>query len=158
MRENILQLIEAEHPFENAVTDIVEGLKRDFFQLEDGAIAKDEQERAISELETNLRAIKQSREDRLVEIYQMFDEQEIDALLLLSRTSTAAKLRQAMIDTNILKWKWVNAAKDKSEAMSGIIKIAQTKWNDNNVGEHATIAEPLEDLGAPSTPPADNVA
>lgn len=155
MREKILQLIEAEHPFENAVDDIVGGLRRDFFQLEDGAIAKDEQERALSEIEANLRAGKNSREEHLVEIYGVLNEQEIDALLLLSRST---KLRQVMIDANILKWKWVNAAKDQSPAMSSIIKIAQTKWNDNNVGEHATIAEPLEDLGAPSTPPTDNAA
>lgn len=155
MREKILQLIEAEHPFENAVDDIVGGLRRDFFQLEDGAIAKDEQERALSEIEANLRAGKNSREEHLVEIYGVLNEQEIDALLLLSRST---KLRQVMISANILKWKWVNAAKDQSPAMSSIIKIAQTKWNDNNVGEHATIAEPLEDLGAPSTPPTDNAA
>lgn len=155
MREKILQLIEAEHPFENAVTDIVGGLRRDFFQLEDGAIDKEEQERALSEIEANLRAGKNSREERLVEIYGMLNEQEIDALLLLSRSTS---LRQVMIDANILKWKWVNAAKDQSPAMSGIIKIAQTKWNENNVGEHATIAEPLEDLGAPSTPPTDSAA
>lgn len=155
MREKILQLIEAEHPFENAVDDIVGGLRRDFFQLEDGAIAKDEQERALSEIEANLRAGKNSREEHLVEIYGVLNEQEIDALLLLSRST---KLRQVMISANILKWKWVNAAKDQSPAMSSIIKIAQTKWNDNNVGEHATIAEPLEDLGTPSTPPTDNAA
>ncbi len=157
-KDKILQLIEAEHPFENAVTDIVGGLRRDFFQLEEGAIAKDEQERALSEIEANLRDLKDARQERLIEIYAVFDEQEIDALLFLSRTSTAAKLRQTMIDANILKWKCVNAAKDQSPAMTGIIHVAQTRWNDSNVGEHATIAEPLEDLGAPSAPPTDNVA
>ncbi len=141
--EKIEQLIAQEHPFEPAVAEIVEGIKQDFFQLEEGTISKENQDRAALELDDSLRKLKNMRQERL--------ETQIDALLTLH--SSGDKLKQAMVAAHDLKWEWVNAAKEMSPTLNGIVVDAGVNWMVNNTeGEtaQAIATQPLEDLKTPT--------
>jgi hypothetical protein len=153
--EKIAQLISLEHPLEPAVAEIVAGIKQDFFQLEEGAISKENQDRALLELDDALRKMSPLRTERLTGIYETLDEAQIDALIALH--ASGDKLREAMLAAHELKWDWVNAAKELSPTLNDIIVHAGVAWVVNNTeGDVArsVAAQPLEDLKPPVDPPA----
>lgn len=160
--EKVAKLIDVLHPLEMAVEQCVGYFKEGFTALDAQKFPYEMQERALNELGEQLRFLSAKRTKALTTIFDRFDENELDALLLVSCGKTETKMKEMLLDINSITNQWWNEAKQLAPTMNGILVDTGVQFMVNNTeGEVADsiASQSLEDLKAGSTePPTPNAA